>query len=48
MKTFIAALVLTFALACGVSIIALALHDPMQIDHNMVRPMGHQRTALVS
>jgi hypothetical protein len=47
MKTFITALVLVFALASGISIIAVAFHDPMQIDHNMVRPVGHQRTALV-
>ncbi len=42
MKTFITALVLIVALASGISIIAVAFHDPMQIDHNTVRPVGHQ------
>jgi hypothetical protein len=47
MKSFIASLVVFFALASGVSMIALTGHDLAHIDQSSAHAASHQKTALL-
>ncbi len=47
MKSFIASLVIVFALASGVSMMALSGQDLGRIDQNSVHTASHQHPALL-
>jgi hypothetical protein len=47
MKSFIASMVIVFALASGVSMMALSGQDLARIDQNKVHTASHQHTALL-